>query len=272
MELRGVNHAIGRIRVGDCVTEVANEHLSEGINDPHLFKAVFMAGGPGSGKSFMAGNLFAGMGVKFLSSDVVFEHLLKKSGLSLSLDTTNPEDYGKQMAVRARAKDLLSLRQIPWLNGMLGLVVDGTGHNYRKIKAIVDRLRESGYDASMVFINTSLETAMERNNMRTRKLSPEVVTKLWKDVQSNMGKFQALFGAGNFLLIDRNKHLGRDEIKVMGPVFKRYALKLLSKPLKNRVGIKLLDTLKQTGGKVLSDIGAKHAVALKKPDDPEHLF
>ena len=27
--------------------------MSEGVNDPHIFKAVFMAGGPGSGKSFV---------------------------------------------------------------------------------------------------------------------------------------------------------------------------------------------------------------------------
>ena len=29
--------------------------LEEGVNDPAIFKAVFMAGGPGSGKSFIAG-------------------------------------------------------------------------------------------------------------------------------------------------------------------------------------------------------------------------
>ena len=30
------------------------ENLQEGINDPNLFKAIFMAGGPGSGKSFVS--------------------------------------------------------------------------------------------------------------------------------------------------------------------------------------------------------------------------
>jgi len=29
--------------------------LEEGVNDPAIFKAVFMAGGPGSGKSFVTG-------------------------------------------------------------------------------------------------------------------------------------------------------------------------------------------------------------------------
>ena len=29
--------------------------LREGLNDPDIFKAFFLAGGPGSGKSFVAG-------------------------------------------------------------------------------------------------------------------------------------------------------------------------------------------------------------------------
>jgi hypothetical protein len=32
-----------------------SQYLSEGINDPAIFKAVFLAGGPGSGKSFIVG-------------------------------------------------------------------------------------------------------------------------------------------------------------------------------------------------------------------------
>jgi len=32
-----------------------DDYLNEGINDPSIFKAVFLAGGPGSGKSFMVG-------------------------------------------------------------------------------------------------------------------------------------------------------------------------------------------------------------------------
>ena len=31
------------------------QELNEGVNDPSIFKAVFLAGGPGSGKSFVVG-------------------------------------------------------------------------------------------------------------------------------------------------------------------------------------------------------------------------
>ena len=38
--------------------------LTEGVYDKGIFKAVFMAGGPGSGKTFMAGQLFGIPGYK----------------------------------------------------------------------------------------------------------------------------------------------------------------------------------------------------------------
>jgi hypothetical protein len=53
----------------------------------------------------------------------------------------------------------------------------------------------------MVFVNTSLEVAQERNLNRDRVLSDERLAKSWKDVQSNLGKFQNLFGS-NFRIVD----------------------------------------------------------------------
>ena len=53
----------------------------------------------------------------------------------------------------------------------------------------------------MVFVNTSLEVAKERNKNRDRVLSDNLLEKSWKDVQNNLGKFQNLFG-GNFRIVD----------------------------------------------------------------------
>ena len=33
------------------------DKVNEGPNDPHIFKAIFLAGGPGSGKGFVVKNL-----------------------------------------------------------------------------------------------------------------------------------------------------------------------------------------------------------------------
>ena len=86
----------------------------------------------------------------------------------------------------------------------MGLLIDGTGKDYAKIKKLSDALRKIGYDTYMMFVNTSLDTAQERNMMRDRKLDPDEVAEMWKAVQSNMGKFQRYFGRTNFILIDNN--------------------------------------------------------------------
>src|SRR6056300_1180663 len=77
-------------------------YLNEGVNDPAIFKAVFLAGGPGSGKSFIVGKTaLQPMGFKLINSDPAFEASLKKAGL-----TTDPKDIASPegQAVRAKAK------------------------------------------------------------------------------------------------------------------------------------------------------------------------
>ena len=45
------------------------EYLQEGVYDPGIFKAYFLAGGPGSGKSFVTAGAFAGLGLRLVNSD-----------------------------------------------------------------------------------------------------------------------------------------------------------------------------------------------------------
>ena len=63
--------------------------LNEGVYDPGVLKAIFMAGGPGSGKSYTAKSILGGdvdnalstatrVGLKLVNSDPAFEHFLKK--------------------------------------------------------------------------------------------------------------------------------------------------------------------------------------------------
>ena len=61
--------------------------LQEGLYDPNIFKAFFLAGGPGSGKSYVAGRTTGGTGLKSVNSDEAFEYLLKK-GWTVSEDAT----------------------------------------------------------------------------------------------------------------------------------------------------------------------------------------
>ena len=85
----------------------------------------------------------------------------------------------------------------------MGLLIDGTGDDYGKIKKKREELVRLGYDTYMIYINTSLEVAQQRNAQRDRKLPEKMVEKIWKNVQKNLGRFQGLF-KGNFKIIDNS--------------------------------------------------------------------
>lgn len=174
------------------------DYLLEGVNDPAIFKAVFLAGGPGSGKSFIVGKTaLPVLGFKVINSDEAFENALRKAGLSM-----DPKDIysPKGQEVRLGAKRITGKKMDLAINGRLGLVIDGTGKNYEKIQQQAQMLRALGYDVAMVFVNTDLETAMSRNQARARSLPDDEVQKMWSDVQRNIGKFQNFFGRNMFIV------------------------------------------------------------------------
>ena len=181
------------------------DFIQEGVNDPGIFKAFYTAGGPGSGKSYVARESGAGKispyGLKIIDSDPLFTKMLKDVGMA----TTPEEIYSDEgQAMRDKAKGLISKQKDTYMEGRLGLLIDGTGKDYNKIKKSSDKLRGIGYDTYMIFVNTSLDVALQRNETRRRSLDEDEVKKMWNAVQKNMGKFQSYFGRGNFLLVDNN--------------------------------------------------------------------
>ena len=187
--------------------------LQEGVYDPNILKAFFLAGGPGSGKSYVVRRTTGGLGMKIVNSDDAFEKLLKDAGLSLKMP---PEEEAPRDVARGRAKKLTKARQKSYVDGRLGLIIDGTGKDYEKIAYQARELQQLGYDTHMIFVNTSLDTALERNSKRARSVPESLVVKSWNDVQQNIGKFSQLFRR-NFIVVDNNN---ADE-EVFGKVFKQ---------------------------------------------------
>ena len=180
---------------------VQEAQVDEGVNDPHIFKAVFMAGGPGSGKGFVAKNILGGTGLRVVNSDDMFEYLMKKQDLALEPDViATPQ--GQQ--VRQRAKTLIKSREQQYIDGRIGLIIDGTGKDPGRMQRQADKLRELGYDCAMILVNTSLPVAQQRNKDRERTVPSELVSDLWNDVQQNLMKYQQIFGAGRFHIIDNS--------------------------------------------------------------------
>jgi len=190
--------------------------LEEGKNDPGIFKAVFLAGGPGAGKSFIVGKTaLIPLGLKLINSDPAFEKGLKDAGLKFT-----PSDIAsaKGQAIRQKAKALTKKKMELALKGRLGLLIDGTGKDLDRMMKQAMELQKLGYDTSMIFVNTDLETALERNRKRNRSLPDEMVKKMWSDVQNNIGKFQVFFG-NTMYIVDNSE--GSDWNAQVARVYKR---------------------------------------------------
>lgn len=167
--------------------------ISEGLEDVASFKAIMMAGGAGSGKSYvikLAG--LKAVGMKISNSDPAYEKMLAKAGLELK-----PEDIrsAQGQAIRGDAKILTDKQKGMWLKGRLGLIVDGTGKDLDDVKEECQAMMDMGYEVGMIFVNTPLETSIERDKNRERTIGPKLVTQTWKAVQANRNDLKRMFGA-----------------------------------------------------------------------------
>ena len=166
--------------------------LQEGPNDPGIFKAVFLAGGPGSGKGYVAQQLgLQSRGLKVINSDDAFEYLMRKRGLSFEMP---PEQQPERDVARQRAKDITNTKQDLFLDGRLGLIIDGTAKDVSKMAKLKIELEAIGYQTMMVFVNTNLKVALQRNLLRDRKVPSDIVIKSHKQVQDNKNQLAEVFG------------------------------------------------------------------------------
>ncbi len=181
------------------------QYITEGVYDPSIFKAFFLAGGPGSGKSFVSKSALSGMGLKVINSDSAFESRLKKEKMSVDFAAHDEKEIIKRDNIRSKAKQVAGMQLGMALEGRLGIIIDSTARNVEKTEIEAKNLRIIGYDIHMIFVNTSLEVALERNRNRTRKLPDAIVINSHKQVQKNLGRLQRIFGHRNFLIVDNNK-------------------------------------------------------------------
>ena len=189
--------------------------ISEGVHDKAIFKAVFLSGGPGSGKDYVLDNTLAGHGLVEINSDKALEFLMDKG----NLDKRMPESEREMRdMVRGRAKSVTELKQRLALLGRNGLIINGTGDDSDKVEKIKKHLEELGYETSMVTVNTADEVSKQRNNERGQRggrTVPEDIRKSkWEGVQANRPKYAELF-RGNYHEFDNSEDLRSADPKVV---------------------------------------------------------
>ena len=206
------------------------QELLEGVYDPGIFKAFFLAGGAGSGKSYSAEKATGSAagkfqwhekieakitpgkvgpyGLKVVNSDEQLEFGLLKAKMSSNMKAYTDDETTKKELIRAVAKTKTAKKEQLWVNGRLGLIIDGTAHDMRKLTLRKKALEDVGYDTYMIFVNTDIDVALQQNNARSRKLPDEVVRKTWDEVQGIKMELSNLFPGGFVEII--NNRAGED--------------------------------------------------------------
>ena len=182
--------------------------LVEGVHDSGIFKAVFLAGGPGSGKDFVMGKTLAGNGLTEINSDNAFEFLMDKKRLNKKMPDS---EKSQRDEIRGTAKSVTELRQRLALNGRNGLIINGTADDIEKTKRIKKELEDLGYETQMVFVDTADEVSRQRNIERGQRGGREVPEDIrkdkWMSAQKARPELQKLFGQNNFFHYDNSEDL-----------------------------------------------------------------
>jgi predicted kinase len=159
-----------------------NEEVNRG-----LFKAIFVTGGPGSGKDIIIREAIAESKAVEFNSIQAFDLLMDKQ--KLSEKTT---DYRRE-AIRNRGP----------------LIINGPADDHTRMITIREELEEFGYETIMVFVDTTNEASKERNEKLNKSISESIRYDKWQLAQSSKEAYRQNFS--NF--IDFNNSSTFEEIR-----------------------------------------------------------
>ena len=144
--------------------------IHESVNHG-MFKAIFISGGPGSGKDIIIREAIAQQNAVEITSTTAISILNDKHKLyEFSRDT-------RREAIRQRQP----------------LIITGTTNEQYNIIAIREELEELGYETMMVFVNTSNESSRKRNEGHERMMAESVRQERWEVTQLVAEKFNQEF-------------------------------------------------------------------------------
>lgn len=182
----------------------------EGPNDP---KAVILAGAPGAGKSSIVGDIISGMGLKVMNIDDYFIKNLKDLGVSLDLKKADADGRSKAGKAMAAASKSYKADLEQEIQKRENIVIDGTAASYKKTEQLKTDLENAGYDVFMVYVYSSLEKSLRKNEDRferskgkDRSLMPFIVMQTWANVTKNFTPYLNLFGE-KFVATTKDKKL-----------------------------------------------------------------
>lgn len=236
---------------------LTNFLLNEGINDKGIFKVVFMAGHPGAGKTFVLDKISSGqVEPRWVNTDKAFvkDDRLKR------LEKFNPDTIFKIFKehwnegwplIKDNVKRVNKTQLSLYINSMLPLAVDGTSNSISIMQTRKGLLERFGYDTAMVFINTDLETAIERAKIRSenlgRAVDPEFIKQSYKQISNAKSYYRSLFN--DWMEVPNGE--GELTPKIIQHAFKKMG-KFFDSPIKNPVAKEQLEKMREGGYKYLT--------------------
>ncbi len=183
--------------------EILQESLDEGVNDPHIFKCIFLFGPMGAGKSTIARPLLSHTGLRSVNLDNFNEMFIKKGQA--------PSGYLSPDQLE-RSWELTQKQQTNFIDGRLGVIIDGSGRNPNTAVSVIEKLMPLGYDFMMIFVDVSMQTSVARQKARAdkqrqqwgtgREVDAKTAQETYQQVKNNLGKYSAYFGPQRFVYIN----------------------------------------------------------------------
>jgi adenylate kinase family enzyme len=177
--------------------------LEEGVNDPHTFKCIFLFGPMGAGKSTVANPLLTDTGLRSVNLDNFNELFIKKG--QVPTGHLSPDQLEKSW-------QLTQKQQQNFIDGRLGVIIDGSGRNPSTAIGVIEKLAPLGYEFMMIFVNVSEATSIARQQSRAdkqqkqwgvgRQVDPTLAKDTYTQVQKNLSKYSAYFGPQRFVYVD----------------------------------------------------------------------
>lgn len=167
--------------------ELVEDTLQESVYDKGIFKAVFFAGIPGSGKSYTISKITDGsIQPHIINFDKYAEFLGKQH---------NIKDVGGYVEdwFIDRAKTMTRSQLAAYVNSMLPMFVDSTSNKMNRTIYRDGLLKSFGYDTAMVWINTPIDISIKRIQQRERSVPIGFVKAVHKNIEENMEYYKNHF-------------------------------------------------------------------------------
>jgi len=213
-------------------------YITESINDKGILKACFMVGNPGAGKSYV---------ISKISSGSIEPRVINTDKIKEFLGYLKVDDW-KDEYILDKIDTLTKNQLALYINSLLPLWVDSTSSNPSNLIRRKGILSSLGYDVCMIWVETSLETSLERAAKREREASEDFIRIVYKKIQKLKPYYRREFR--HFKTINNDD--GELTNKVILDSYKSMEKYFLS-PVVNPIGVDLLNNMRKNDHKYLSD-------------------